>query len=64
MLQIKSDNRRVKLRPQSTVHWARSKSCSLKPAARKGQNHRAVCRESLSLNSQPSSSEAQKETGC
>jgi len=64
MLQIKSENRRVKLWPQSTVCWARSKSCSLKPADRRGQNHRAVCRESLSLNNQPSSPEVQKESGC
>ena len=49
MLQIKRDNRRMKLLPQRTLHWALSKSCSLKPADRKGQNHREWSVENPSL---------------
>lgn len=39
----------MKLLPQSMVHWALSKSCSLRPADRKGQNHREWSVENLSL---------------
>lgn len=54
----------MKLLPQSTVHWALSKSCSLRPADRKGQNHREWSVENLSLLTASPSSEAQKESGC
>lgn len=49
MLRIKRDNRIMKLLPQRTLHWALSKSSSLKPADRKGQNHREWSVENPSL---------------